>query len=345
MNGVQRYDKPDQALVVSGPGQFALVSRDQIAGPGPDELLLAPVAVGLCATDLELIDGTMVYLRQGASRLPMVPGHEWVARVEEVGAAVTDFSVNDLVVGECSIGCGHCPTCRSGSYHRCVDRRETGIMRLDGALASRLIFPARAAHRVPQGVRVDDAALTEPLAVAYRAVQRAEIAHDSKVLVVGAGTIGLLALQVLAAITSARTFAADIAPIRIEAAERLGARRHEVGLYQHVIEATGTAAGIQAALASLAPGGRLVLVGLTGAAEVSLPIDDVVTRDQQIVGSLGSPRVWPDVLDLLARGDVHPSSIITHEFELTEVDAAIRLAREHKPETGKILIRVGSANG
>ncbi len=109
--------------------------------------------MGLCATDLELLDGSMVYLRHGRAHLPLVPGHEWVARVEDPGAPEPGFAVGDIVVGECSIGCGDCPVCASGGYHQCPRRQETGVMNRDGALAQQLRFPARSAHAVPQGRR------------------------------------------------------------------------------------------------------------------------------------------------------------------------------------------------
>ena len=102
-----------RALVISGAGGHALLDHDvPLAGPG--DLLLAPLAVGLCATDLELLDGSMVYLRDGRAQLPLVPGHEWVARVVDPGAPGSGFAVGDVVVGECSIGCGDCPRVRLG---------------------------------------------------------------------------------------------------------------------------------------------------------------------------------------------------------------------------------------
>ena len=105
-----------RALVISGAGRYGLLDH-QPPAPGPGDLLLAPLAVGLCATDLELLDGSMVYLRDGRTRLPLVPGHEWVATVVDPGTPGTGFAVGDVVVGECSIGCGDCPVCASGAYN------------------------------------------------------------------------------------------------------------------------------------------------------------------------------------------------------------------------------------
>jgi threonine dehydrogenase-like Zn-dependent dehydrogenase len=150
-----------RALVISGTGRHALLDHD-LPPAGSGDLLLAPLAVGLCATDLELLDGSMVYLRDGRAHLPLVPGHEWVAQVVDSDTPDSGFAVGDVVVGECSIGCGDCRVCASGAYHQCPRRQETGVMNRDGALAQRLRFPARSAHAVPPGVAVEDAVFAEP---------------------------------------------------------------------------------------------------------------------------------------------------------------------------------------
>lgn len=333
-----------RAVRLTAAGQHEVV---EVPTPRPaaGELLLAPVAVGLCATDLELLDGSMVYLRTGQASLPLTPGHEWAATVVEVGSEVTGFAPGELVVGECSVGCGVCKVCQVGNYHRCRDRRETGIMNLDGALAGLMVFPARAAHVVPTGVGPHDAALVEPTSVAFRAIQRSGAIEGDRVLVVGAGTLGCLTISLLQA-----TLAADVAVLvrneaRLARAASLGAREVDPDeRFTTVIEASGSESGVRAAHERLAPGGRLVLLGLTGLPSVALATDEVVVNDQEIVGSLGSPGVWPMVLALLATGRVRPSALVTHRFALDAFDAAIALTRQALPDAGKILILPSGAD-
>lgn len=327
-----------KSLRIESPGSYRLLDR---AAPeaGDGELLLAPISVGLCATDLELLDGSMVYLRSGQSLLPLTPGHEWVAAVTALGPGVAGFAVGDRVVGECSVGCGACEVCRAGAYHRCEDRRETGVMNLDGALAERMVFPARAAHIVPDAVASLDATLVEPLAVAFRAVQRCEPSSGATVLVVGAGAIGLLTCQVLATRPDVSVHALDTHRSRMAQAEGLGAVESPVGQkYARVIEASGTVTGLTAAYERLAPGGRMVVVSLTGEQTVPLPVDQIVVQDQELVGSLGSPGVWPEVLSLMATTGMTPSTLITDQFPLSDVSAAIELANQRRPTTGKIVL-------
>ncbi len=324
-----------RALVISGPGRHGLFDH-VLPPPGPDDLLLAPLAVGLCATDTELLDGSMVYLRDGQAHLPMVPGHEWVAQVVDAGHG---FAGGEVVVGECSVGCGACPVCAAGAYHQCPDRTETGVMNRDGALAQRMRFPARSAHRVPAGVSVPDAAFAEPTAVALRAVLRSEADRGSRVLVVGGGTLGWLAAAVLLDLLDA-----DVAVLEPDAHRRdrlaaLGARAAEPGEhFEVVLEASGRPGGVAAALERLAPRGRLVVLGLTGLESLPVDLDRVVVNDQVVVGSLGSPDVWPQALSLLGRGRVRPSSLVTHRYPLEEVGEAVATLRSRAPGTGKVFV-------
>jgi threonine dehydrogenase-like Zn-dependent dehydrogenase len=323
---------------ILGPHEFR-VAEEPTPTIGPDDLLLAPLRVGICATDLELLDGSMVYLQNGMAVLPLTPGHEWVARVVEVGDAVTGFDVGDTVVGECSVGCGVCAVCRSGEYHRCPDRSETGFMGIPGALTERMAYPARGAHRIPDGVPIEDAALIEPTAVSYRALLRLAPAPGSTVLVVGAGTLGYLAVALLRA-----AFDVDVAVLagRPESMARvtaLGARAPEAGeTFPYVLEAAGTVAGLDRSFEALGAGGRLVLIGLTGEARVPIPLDDLVVRDQEVLGSLGSPHVWPAVIELVASGRVRPGALVTRTYDLVDYGAALAHLAERDPATGKVLI-------
>jgi L-iditol 2-dehydrogenase len=327
-----------QALVVSGPGRHALVDH-QLPAAGPGDLTLAPLAVGLCATDLELLDGTMVYLRNGRTRLPLVPGHEWVARVLDPGGPDSGFTVGDLVVGECSIGCDDCEVCAAGAYHQCVRRTETGVMNRDGALAEQLRFPARSAHAVRPDVAVEDAVFAEPTAVALRAVLRSGAGRGARVLVVGGGTLGWLAAALYLDLLDAEVAALEPDVDRMARLETLGVRRAGADeVFDVVLEASGVPGGVREALERLAPGGHLVVISLTGADSVPVDLDRVVVNDQVVLGSLGSPGVWAQAMDLLGRGRVRPSALVTHRFSLDAVDEAVATMVDRSPGTGKVLV-------
>jgi threonine dehydrogenase-like Zn-dependent dehydrogenase len=330
-----------RAAVIRAPGDYGLVARP--APPiGRDELVLAPVVVGICRTDIELFDGTMVYLRTGRTRLPLTPGHEWVADVAAVGADVRDFAVGQRVVGECSIGCGTCPLCLRGDYHQCPARRETGVMNLDGAMSGYFSFPARAAHALPTHLNTEDAVFAEPTAVALRAVLRAAVQPGEQVLVVGGGTIGWLVTALVLDLCEAEVACSEPDVARLQRLEALGARCADAGdTFDVVIEASGTPGGVSFALGALADGGRFVGVGLTGMDSVGIDLDRIVVRDQTLIGSLGSPGVWPQAIGLLGHGRLRPSSIVTERHPLADFASAVATMRKGSAGAGKSLVVIG----
>jgi L-iditol 2-dehydrogenase len=229
--------------------------------------------------------------------------------------------------------------CASGAYHQCPRRQETGVMNRDGALAQQLRFPAHSAHAVPRGVAVEDAVFAEPTAVALRAVLRSGAQPRSRVLVVGAGTLGWLAAAVFLDLLNADVAALEPDNGRMERLLALGVRPAGAGeVFDIVLEASGTPGGAAAALDRLGPRGRLVVIGLTGAKSVPVDLDRVVVNDQVVLGSLGSPGVWPQALELLGRGRVRPSALVTHRYPLEAVGEAVATMRDRAPGTGKILV-------
>ena len=128
--------------------------------------------VGICATDLEVLEGTLGYYKSGKAHYPIVPGHESSGTVVAVGPRVTSFDEGDRVVVECIQGCGECAACDRDDAIQCRERREVGVMGHDGAYATYLITRARYVHRVPEPVTLAQAALTEPLAVVHKALRR-----------------------------------------------------------------------------------------------------------------------------------------------------------------------------
>src|SRR5262245_26274136 len=160
--------------------------------PGPDEVVVRIVAAGLCGTDHEIWSGgrPVAY--------PRVMGHELVGRVESVAPGVTEVRPGDPVVVEPNYSCGQCPLCREGNRNLCLSRTTIGINR-DGGFAELVRVPARCCWRADAGATTDALLLAEPLAVVVRAVGRGESEPGETVAIVGAGTLGLLALQVLRA--------------------------------------------------------------------------------------------------------------------------------------------------
>ena len=324
-------------VVLAGPGQVR-IDEVETSAPARGELLIAPEAVGICGTDMELLEGTMGYLTTGQSSYPLTPGHEWSGTVLAVGEGVDRFAVGDRVVGEAPIGCGVCALCVAGEYHLCLDRVETGFIRQPGALTQRFRYPARGAHRLPDHVSMQDAALIEPTAVAYRGVRRLLAHGGDRLVVIGGGTIGLLCAMTAHALGLDDVLVVEPQPDRRRFAGDLGLQTSEsaVGSWPLVIEASGREPGMQAALSATGVGGRLLLIGLCGRPSIPIDIDRIVLKDQTVIGNLSSPGVWPEVIDLVATGRLAPGRLVTHTFTLGQTDEAFAQMEARDPGTVKI---------
>lgn len=343
-----------RAVEFRGAGSLAIVERpDPVAGTG--EIVVAPEAVGICATDIEILDGVMAYFRMGDASYPIVPGHEWIGTVHSVGPGVEGFAAGDTVVGDPSAGCGTCKRCRSGRYHLCARRTEAGIMGQDGAMATRMVALASTTHKVVRAAW-DAGALIEPASVALNAARLAPCA-GSTVLVLGAGAIGLLAAQCARLEGAARVIVANANRAdRMELAKSLGADEALV-LPRDAAEAaaalrqlagedgidvvllcTGAVAAMDLAVAVTRPGGTVVVVGLFGEARVPVDLDTVVTNDLRLIGVNGSPHLWPDTIAAVMSGALVLEPLVSHRFPLERAAEAMELARRAPSGTLKVLI-------
>ena len=333
-----------KAIVISGPGRAALtdVEPQRLA---PDEVRIKVLATGTCGTDVELFEGTMPYLTSGMAHYPLIPGHEWVGEVCELGAKASGFKIGDRVVGECSCGCLHCQRCRAGNYHRCAQRTETGILNRHGAFAEYMQFPAAFLHVVSSIVPVESACLIEPAAVAFNGIRRANISPRDDVAIFGDGPIGLLLLMMVKAFGARSVTVVGATPQRLALASSLGAdavinvreenaaaalaREGHGQLPSVIIEATGNPQSIIEAVNAVEPGGRIVLQGIFAGQKLNgLDLDRVVVGEVTLQGALGSPGVWPDVIRLIESGRVNPGSLVTDVLGLGDYRGAIEKVKE-----------------
>jgi threonine dehydrogenase-like Zn-dependent dehydrogenase len=306
---------------------------------------------------MEILHGDMVYFTGGAATYPIVPGHEWTGIVRATGSAVTGIAPGDHVVGEVSIGCRQCVTCLSGNYHRCASRTETGILNRAGGFAEQTSLPAAFLHRISPYVSLRSAALVEPTAVAFNGVRRAGVSPRDQVAIFGDGPIGLLIAQISRLFGARNIVLIGAADVRLNLARSLEAdavidarQGHVVdrlrdacggNLPDIVFEASGNPQAIKDAISSTRPGGRLILQGFCGGRRIDgLNIDPIIVNDLTVVGALGSPGVWPDVIRLIETGRLDPSVIVTDELPISHFGEAIR--RIENREAVKVVLRTDS---
>ena len=334
-----------KALVLREYGKF---SYDEIPDPRiqPDEVLVEVKACGICGSDVHGMDGST-----GRRIPPVVMGHEASGVIVERGAAAGDWKLGDAVTFDSTVWCGECWYCRRGEINLCDNRRVLGVScaeyRRDGAFARYVAIPHRILYRIPEGVGFTKAAMAEPLSIAFHAVRLAQPQVDDSAVVVGAGMIGLMILQVLKAAGCGTVISADVDASKLERARENGAdialdpqapdfaeqvRQKTSGRGADLaFEAVGVSAAVQTAVASVRKGGRLALVGNV-APKVDLGLQSVVTREIALLGSCASRGDYPACLDLIANGRVRLDSLISANAPLS--DGASWFDRLHGREPG-----------
>ena len=274
---------------------------------GPDEVELEPLYVGVCGTDLGCYQGKNALLK-----MPVVLGHEFCARVRACGSQVSTVSPGQVVAVAPLIACGQCDFCSTGREHLCPERIIFGVG-TDGALCERLVVPARTLYPVPDHVPWQEAALVEPLAVAMHAVRRTPV-RGQRVIISGAGAIGLLIAQIGRQMGAASIQLVDIDDVRCALARRMGfTTAHPSQIAAKTADDLFIATGAPAVMYSIPDllefGGVAVIVGLLD--DVPLNWFDLLLKEGTIttsryftMGDFGA------ALDLLASGDVEVSWLI-----------------------------------
>ncbi len=314
-----------RAFVVTAPRSGEVQEVDDLV-PTADKLLVDVERVGICGTDIELYTGVMAYIGQGKTHFPLRPGHEWVGRVRSVGPDADISWIGTRVTGDTMLGCGTCSFCRGGTHWVCPYRKEVGITDgWPGALAEQQLIPARFAHLIPEQVTVTSGALVEPGGNSLRAAEAALAGPGSRVLVLGSGTIGLLAAQFLLA----RGVDVHLAGKRagsLQLGRDLGVSTthdlDEVAIsderFEAVIDATSSNAGPAIAARLVNPAGRIVLIGLSGTPSL-LDTRDLVLADVTTVGILSASPGLAGAIEAYASGAVDPDSIVGEVIGLADV--------------------------
>ena len=328
-----------KTLITSGNGTAELMEvPDPIAATG--ELLVAPIIAGVCGTDLEIISGEIdpAYMKYPASL-----GHEWVGRVVGHGTGVSSPDIGSRIVVTGIIPCQECFECKNGDTNRCLIYDEIGFTR-PGAAADLITVPAWLAHEIKDNVSDECAVLAEPTAVVAQAFMKANPKADSKILIIGDGTIALIAA------TMAKTYKPKLIHMlglkdgQNTIAETAGADKfltHPIDeKYDLIIEAAGAASRISAAVGQLVRGGTLLLLGLPGHQKTAaIVIDDVINGDLNIIGSFGSSLLaWEKSVEMFNSGELDLGYLVTHKFVLSDFAQAIEALKSAPAPRGKIAL-------
>jgi 2-desacetyl-2-hydroxyethyl bacteriochlorophyllide A dehydrogenase len=283
-------------------------------------------AASICSSDF-------LYLNFGTRH---VIGHE-LAGVREDGTPV---------VVEAIYGCSQCPQCRSGRYNLCPthSQRALGIT-ADGGMADAFFAPSERLVALPAGLDVRNASLVEPASVSWHALRLAGTGPDTRVAVVGAGALGLLA-----AAGARKMGATDVAvdarhPHQKDVAERLGARAETDGLYDVVIEAAGSPESMARCVELAAPGGRIAVLGVHSTGRLDVDFFTLFNREASIIPSLGyclngpgERREMEDAAAMLAADPDIAAALITHRFGIDDAAEAFRVAGDRSQGAIRVVV-------
>jgi L-iditol 2-dehydrogenase len=288
-----------------------------------DEVLVAARSVGVCHSDIDLLEDRYII----PVRYPIIPGHEWSGEVVQVGARATGFAPGDRVVGECVIG------------------RDHFGFSISGAAADFFVAKPAWLHRLPDKLSYTMGALVEPFSCAYYALVRAGNVNASDTLVVlGAGPVGL-AVTAAAAAMGAVTVVVEPDARRRAVALRLGAKHavhpDDIDALLHelthgrgadvVVEVSGRPAVMARALELAAFQGRVAYVGINVGDAAPAKLGLIQSKELRITGSIGSPGVWPDTLRFLANSGIDMTPLVTQHFDVEHALDALDAA--HHPQT------------
>lgn len=335
-----------QAVV---PEPHKIVYRDvKEPEPEPDQVIIRVARIGICGSDVHVFEG-----KHPLVSFPLIQGHEFSGFVAKVGSLVTGFQEGDLVTVEPAIGCGTCVRCQEGLFAQCEQLLFIGGA-LPGAGSDLFAVNARYAVKMPAGVDADDAAMTEPLAVAVHSVKRIESIQGKRVLVLGGGTIGNLTAQVARAMGAGRIILVDMIPFRTSLAEKLGfmtinpsqvasvedaaiemlnGERPEVAF-----ECVGKEAPLNTCIRAVVRGGEVVVIGVYD----HDPRTQMILVQDKEISLLGSLMyTWQDydtAVRLMQQEVVDLKLLQTHHFPFERWMEAYSMLLEHPDQAVKVMV-------
>ncbi len=300
--------------------------------PGADEIVVRVGACGMCGTDVHIAEGEFP-----PTPYPIVPGHEFAGEVVAVGSDVEELSVGAHVAVDPSLFCGHCDFCRVQRGNLCQNWNAIGDT-VDGAFAELVKAPARNAYALPEGASARTGALVEPLACAVHGMRRLDPDTGDSVLITGAGTMGLLLLQLLNHGGAAGITVVDRNERRLEIARSLGADHVDTDVqatmadhrdgFDVVVDATGVPAVVQQGLEAVRRGGKLMVFGVAPEeARVEVSPFRIYNDEITLIGSMAVLYTFVQAIELLRSEAVETEPLLTHTFPLDGFEDALATMR------------------
>ena len=334
-----------KAVHVSSPGHVELADLPR-PEPAPGEALLRVRYAGVCGSDLQTFTGNQPF-----ATYPRIPGHEFSAELVEINGEAPGLEQGMLVTGNPYFNCGSCSPCRRGLVNCCESNETMGVHR-DGAFCEYLTLPIERVYP-GESLSAQQLAMIEPFSIGFHAATRARVAPGDRVLVLGAGAIGIFAL-LSAKLLGASVWIADILPARLEIAQRMGAdgtilltevenleatarELTDDNGFDVALEATGVPESFLNAMAASMYGGRIALIG-NGKREVSFNQSLIIKKELTVLGSRNSLDAFRPLIRHVAAGDVDIDGMHTGTYPFAQTIDAMQDLLAHPENNVKVLI-------
>jgi len=320
-----------KALMYEGPRKMPLVDIPE-PEPAPNEVKIAVKYTGICGSDVHGYTGA-----SGRKIPPMIMGHEFSGKVHSVGSQVSKFKVGDRVTVQPIMFCGVCEFCKQGLQNICANRRGLGVLDVNGSFTEYICIPETNVYHIPDTMDYKEAALIEPLSVAYRAVHHIMPVKDKVVMIAGGGVIGLLILTLVKYYGAKKVLLTDLNDNRLQVAKNSGADIvinpkfesldqviENEGLRNKIditIECVGASVTAQSTIEAVRSNGTVLWVG-NAAKMITIDMQQVVTREVQIKSTYGfTPEDFQNALKLLESGELNISGFVTKIVSLEDATA------------------------
>ncbi|XP_074647414.1 sorbitol dehydrogenase-like [Tubulanus polymorphus] len=344
----------DENISVVLQEKMKLILEDKpIPKPGNDEVQIAMHSVGICGSDVH-------FWRKGAIgefvvKSPMKLGHESSGIISEVGSNVKHLKIGDRVAIEPQTTCGSCRFCKGGRYNLCADVKFHATPPFDGTLARYIVHNADLCFKIPDNMSLEEGALCEPLSVGIHACRRGNVSLGHKVLITGAGPIGLVSMLSAKAMGASEICVTDISAERLEFAKKMGADHTLLIDTQDVdvlsekvqtafgvkadvtIECSGAQSSLELAIYSTANGGCIILVGM-GPEKVTVPLLYAACHEIDIRGIFRYANTWPTAISMISSGAVNVKPLVTHHFPIEDALKAFETASTGAGGAIKVII-------
>lgn len=330
---------------LTAPKQFEVVHKNVQFDSAAGEAVVQVKAVGICGTDIHVFQG-----QRGDITYPLVMGHELSGTIVQLGENVSHLKVGDRVVLDPVFSCGHCSVCLSGHSNVCSSVKCFGVQ-MDGGFQDFIKVPADQLYVFPENYSFEEAALAEPYSIAANILDRLSPRTGENMLLMGAGTIGLVVLQAAKAI-GCRVLVTDIVDAKLENARMFGADcvvngtstdlKEAIAAFAPegvtlLVDAVGIASLLQQCVQLAAPTGKIAVIGFDDTSATIAPAQ-ITRRELTLVGSRMNNHQFPKVMDWFAFGQVHPEKMITACYPLEEIQAAFEHTLYHNAQCIKTII-------